>query len=254
MVAFRRDGGGSPVAPKKPLNSGNARSTLTSGNQKITPQSATPTPFNQSPAGFGFMEPVGTGTVLRQQSASAPASPQVDGGSGGGGYGGTGGGYGGPVPSIGDYEANDQILTAALGALDRAMKDYEAQYATDTANYDRDFNEGQRNLGWRDLDAGEPVSMGWDWNDVLSSSGRAYQNQVNDFANRGMLQSQGYLDAQSLLERSLNDQKGAMESARTDFMGDLGRRRSEFQNQDTLARQQARAEAASRRAAEYGIV
>lgn len=191
--------------------------------------------------------------VLGPEARSA-VSPQVDGGSGGGGYGGAGGGYGGPVPSIGDYEANDQILTAALGALDRAMKDYEAQYATDTANYDRDFNEGQRNLGWRDLDAGEPVSMGWDWNDVLSSSGRAYQNQVNDFANRGMLQSQGYLDAQSLLERSLNDQKGAMESARTDFMGDLGRRRSEFQNQDTLARQQARAEAASRRAAEYGIV
>jgi hypothetical protein len=165
----------------------------------------------------------------------------------------------GPTPSVGapseeDYFASDQMLTAALGALDRALKDYESQYTTDVGNYDRDYNEGLRNLGWRDQDPGEPQTMGWDWNDILSSSGRAYQNQTNDFANRGMLQSQGYLDAQRLLERSLNDQRGAMETGRTDFMGDMGRRKAEFTNQDTLARQQARAESAARRAAEYGIV
>lgn len=164
-----------------------------------------------------------------------------------------------PMPSITppaeeDYFASDQILTAALGALDRALKDYNSQYDTDVSNYDRDYNEGLGNLGWKDQDPGEAVNLGWDWNDLLTSSGRAYQNQSNDFANRGMLQSQGYLDAQRLLERSLNDQRGAMETGRTDFMGDMGRRKAEFTNQDTLARQQARAESAARRAAEYGIV
>lgn len=189
--------------------------------------------------------------VLRPQTVAPPANTPDDWGMTpieGGGWG------GGPVPSIGDYEANDSILTAALAALDRAMKDYESQATADTENYERDYSQGLNNLGWRDPDDGIEGNFGWDWNDVLTSSGRAYQNQNNDFASRGMLQSQGYLDAQAMLDRSLNDQRTAMETGRTDFLSDLGRKKTEFQNQDTLARQQARAEAAARRAAEYGIV
>jgi hypothetical protein len=159
-----------------------------------------------------------------------------------------------PPPSVEEYQAKDAILAAALGALDKAMADYNAQYDADLKNYDRDYNEGLGNLGWQDLDKGDPISMGWNWNDLLTSSGKAYQSQLNDFANRGMLQSQGYADALALLERSLNDQKGAMDTARGDFRNEKDRGKSEFSNQDTLARQQARAESTSRRAAEYGVV
>jgi hypothetical protein len=45
-----------------------------------------------------------------------------------------------------------------------------------------------------------------------------------------------------------------METGRKDFQGEMGRKKNEFTNQDTLARQQARAESTGRRAAEYGIV
>lgn len=231
------DGGVSPIKPSRGKNFTDSRDTRSfnvSMKQSPVPSYTSSQPFTPTPT----------------------PPPQVDGGGGGGGggyYGGGGGGVAAP-PSDEDYAANDQILIAALGALDRAMKDYEAQYKVDVDTYDRDYNRGLGDLGFRDLDPTEAQNMGWDWNDVLTASGRAFKNTNEDFANRGMLQSSGYADALQLLERSLNDQKVGMDTARGDFMGDIGRRRSEFKNQDTLARQQARAESAARKASEYGIV
>lgn len=220
--------------------------------------------------GSNASSPLGRSLGSKPSSQVAPSgggSRSLGGFTGGGGGGSLGGDFGGGgggslgggmmpalAPTEGEYQAQDAILAAALGALDRAMSDYNAQYDADLQTYDRDYNKGLGNLGFRDLDPGDAVNMGWDWNDVLTSSGAAYQNQLNDFANRGALQSSGYADALAALTRSLNDQKGAMDTGRSDFLSDKARGKNEFVNQDTLARQQARAESTARRGAQYGIV
>lgn len=203
---------------------------ISGGGQPVAPGSR-----NAQPQTGGGSPIQSFSSIPQIQSSSAPMTP--------------------PAPSVEDYQASDSILTAALGALDRALKDYGAQWDSDVSNYERDYGQGLSDLGWQDRDAQTAGDqMGWNWDDILTSSGRAYQNQMGDFANRGMLQSQGYADALQSLERSLNDQRTAMGTARTDYLGDMNRQKTENQNQDTLARQQARAESTARRAAQYGIV
>jgi len=246
------EGRGSTAKPSKPLTPQNSQ--LLKGVQQYNKQTGIQRMFGVP------------NKIVNSPTGPAPASTQRSSSGGGGGGGGSlpyvGGSIGTfsapavepPVPSVEEYQATDSILTAALAALDRALKDYNTQYEADIQTYDRDYNQALGNLGWRDLDPGDAVNMGWDWNDILTSSGRAYQNQLNDFANRGMLQSQAYADALQTLNRSLNDQRTAMDTARSDFLADMNRKKTEFMNQDTLARQQARAESTNRRAAQYGII
>lgn len=157
-------------------------------------------------------------------------------------------------PNEKDYLAGDDIYTNTIGALQRALKDYQAQYTADSGAYGIDYGNALKSLGY--TPGLDPSGKGgsWNWDDPLTASGNARQRQTNDFAGRGMLQSSGYNDSFDTLKRSLNDQFEGMLGAKNKYMGDLDRGLTNYKSQNTSASQNARAEAMARMAALYGLV
>lgn len=164
------------------------------------------------------------------------------------------GGAGAPVvnPDV-DYLQEAGYL-AQVSALDRALQEFQNQDTAERSRYDVDFSGGLRDLGYRDENIDDDISGQWDWNDVLTASGRGYQQNLNDFASRGMLESQGYFDSLKNLERSLEDQRGAMNTSRQNFRRERDEGLTNYQNQDKASRDAARIAAIERLSASLGLV
>ena len=155
-----------------------------------------------------------------------------------------------------DYLAGDAQYQAQLAALMNALNSSTSDFEAQKSRYNTSYQDSLRGLGWTPgmqddpstPDINEAAPGMWNREDTNTASGRAYQNQTNDFASRGLLQSSLYGTAQDNLFRSLNDQLGGMQGAQTSFLDDIARQLSGVQNQNTLDQQNARAEALARRA------
>lgn len=207
--------------------------------------------------------------VDMEVKAILPPSPPTSGGGGGGGgyYGGSYGGGGGyvdstpapppppPPPSEEDYLKGDAAYKAQIAALAKALQDYTADDTAQRTKYETDYGTGLKQLGWTpdDPKTADINEGAWNWEDQLTASGRANENQLNDFASRGMLQSSAYAQAQNDLQRSFNDQLGSVNKARGDFLSQRDRDLAAYKNENTGASQTARAESLARRAAQYGL-
>lgn len=163
-------------------------------------------------------------------------------------------------PSEADYLAGDSAYQAQLAALTKALSDYQADQTNQRSQYDTQYNQGLASLGYQAPGAGPDGIAGteddpgpWNFQDLNSSAGRSYDNQLNDFASRGELQSSGYAQALDNLTRSLDTQKGSMDTARQGFGDNLTSALAQQQNQNTLSSQQARADAIARRAQQYAL-
>lgn len=202
------------------------------------------------------------GSSLPQRPA-APSAPY----SGGPSYDGPTGSYGGgpsaaaaaPQISEEDYLAGDQSYIRQMAALKAAMENFLADQTAQTTKYNTDFNEGIRQLGWM----GRPEASGanaydstggsWNETDANTASGRAFSNQLNDFASRGLLQSSLFGTARDDLSRSLNDQLKSVITGRTNFLNDLGRQKTAYQLENESGQRSAREEALARMAALIGV-
>lgn len=239
-------------------NAGTAKRTSTA---KMTNPFAAPTPPPPNmiaawPYGHITPAPPASSAV---RSGGGPSADPYSGGSGGGGsysndiYSGGGGGSApapAPVvtpPSEEDYLAGDSGYTTQLSALQSALQRYIADSDFQRKNYETDYSKSLRDLGY---DEGKKA---WNWTDQLTASGRGYQNQLNDFGARGMLQSSGYADAFNELQRMLNQQYDSLSSAKTNYMTDLDNQLANYKGENTSSQQAARAEALARRAAQYGV-
>lgn len=188
----------------------------------------------------------------------APAPAPYDGGGYGGGgwtpdFGGGGGGGGGmaapmvSAPSEEDYLAGDSGFQTQQSALQAALQRFLADSDFQKTNYNADYGRSLKDLGY---DEGQ---KSWNWNDKLTASGRGYQNQLDDFGNRGMLQSSGYADAFNELQRMLNQQYEGVSNAKNTWMKDLENQTANYKAENTANSQAARAEALQRRAAQFGL-
>lgn len=163
------------------------------------------------------------------------------------------------APSEQDYLAGDSAYQAQLAALTKALADYQADQTNQNSQYDTQYNQGLASLGYLapPPDAGggaDPSAQGgWNFQDLNTSAGRSYDNQLNDFASRGELQSSGYGTALDNLTRSLNTQKGSMDTSRQGFEDNLASQLAQQQNANTLSIQQAKADAIARRAQQYAL-
>lgn len=236
-MALERGGGGGRVTSTK--KSG------TSGVTYTPKVSSTPPPLNDR-----------GGYSVAQASTGLPFNPDGSvGGGGGGSYGGGGGGsydsgVAAPVvtpPSEEDYLAGDSGYTTQLSALQSALQRYMADGDFQRKNYQTDYGKSLRDLGY------DEGNKAWNWTDQLTASGRGYQNQLNDFGARGMLQSSGYADAFNELQRMLGQQYDSLSSAKTNYMTDLDNQLANYKGENTSSQQAARAEALARRAAQYGV-
>lgn len=188
--------------------------------------------------------------------ASTPRSapPTTGGYSGGGGYGGGGDYSPAPVvapPSEEDYLAGDSAYQTQLAALKGALERYISDSGLQKANYQTDYRTSLRDLGYNENPTG--AGGNWNWEDMTTASGKAYQNQLNDFASRGLLQSQGYADSVNDLQKMLNQQYGQLSTNKNNFMSDLERQIANYTAENTSGSQAARGEAIARRAAQYGL-
>jgi hypothetical protein len=198
------------------------------------------------------------------QKVAAPIIPkQVDGfgGGGGGGANVSVNGGGGGAPSDIDYLAGDEGYQAQLAALMSALQNYDADITAQQGRYNTSYDDSLRSLGWQNgieddpatVDVNEQAPGSWNFKDQNTAAGRSFQNQQNDFAGRGLLQSSLYAEANDNLTRSLNDQLTGMQTAKTGFLDDLSRQQTGYKQQNGAAVQQAKAEALARMAAQYGV-
>lgn len=176
-----------------------------------------------------------------------------------------GGAGGGAAPTaVGgtdqDYLAGDSAYQAQLAALQKTLADYESDQTNQTNQYNTQYGNSLASLGYQspaagavDPSTGQPTQGSWNFQDQNTAAGRSYQNQLNDFASRGELQSSGYGTALDNLTRSLDTQKGAMDTSKQSFLDNLASALSQEQNSNQLSIQQAQADAIARRAAQYGL-
>jgi len=153
-----------------------------------------------------------------------------------------------------DNLKGDSTYQATLAALKKQLHNFTTDVGTQRSNRELDYNKALKDLGYIAPDpAAKSTGPSWNWDDTLTASGRANQNQLNDFASRGMLRSSGYADSLQDLTRSLTDQYTGIDQANTQFNTDLDRQLARAKDENTSASQTARAEAIMRRAAQYGF-
>lgn len=227
-----------------------------------SPQPVPQPPVNrQANSNFGKTTPqrtVSTTPIRKSGGGGQQSSTNPYGGGGPSLYSGGGGPVGDmgsinvepAIPSEEDYLAGDSSYQATLSALARQLQGFRADVDSQRSSRKLDYDKSLKDLGYR---ASEGGPSSWNWDDVLTASGRAYQNNSNDFASRGMLQSQAYADSINNLQRSLMDQYNGIDQTNTQFNTDLDRQLTKAQEENTSATQQARAEAILRRAAQYGF-
>lgn len=147
-----------------------------------------------------------------------------------------------------DWVSGDATYTAQKSALQQELENLLAEIALQRTNYTTDYTNALSNLGWND------ETDSWDPNNELGGYGQSYNNQQNDFANRGMLDSSAYARALENLTTSFNKQKGDLGQARSNFFNELDLNKTNAQKSNTQDLQRARADAIARRAAREGIV
>jgi hypothetical protein len=231
------------------------------GRRVYTGDVPNPSPApSPSPAGKNIgsvPKVVGKNIATVPKAAVAP----VTGYSGGGGGGGGGGGLdlSTLAPSPEDYLAGDSTYQAQQAALQRALEAYQADNTRQSTSYNTDYQNGLAQLGYRPGAAQDDPSTPnvdesqgqWAQGDQTTAYGRSYQNQLNDFAGRGLLRSTFYNNALDDTNRQFNDQLASVNKGKTDFMDQLAQSLASYQNENQLSQQQARADAIARRAAGY---
>lgn len=240
--------------------SGGAKATNTVSNRNLFGSLIPKPPAN---GGKGPVSPTSkawapNAPVSSDPKPAAPARPAPKSGGGGGSFGGGGGGGGNfsafsaasapapAAPSEEDYLAGDATYQATIAALARQLSSFNTDIDSQLSTRKIDYDNALQQLGWRD-------GGNWNFEDQLTAAGRGYQSLLNDFASRGMIQSQAFGDAQSDLTRTLNKQYEGMNTANTQFADDMTRQKTKAADENTAASQSARAEAILRRAAQYGF-
>lgn len=228
--------------------------SVVQGATKTTPKNATkPAGMKVSSKAVNPIQ-VDTFSASTPQQAAANAALglgyQPSSSGGGGDYSGGGGGSAAPAMSQDDYLAGDSAYQAQLASLQRALQDWTADDTAQRTKYNTDYSQSLKDLGWMDDDPTtvNAVDPGWNQNDLNTASGRSIQNQLDDFASRGMLQSTAFATAKDNLLRQFNDQKSTIDKAKADYLADRDRQLLAQQHSEQDSINQAKAASLARMA------
>lgn len=212
-----------------------------------------------SGARIQYGAPIGPPAAPR--SAPAPRVPSSGGTSGigtsatggiaafaGGGGDMGGGGVAAPTPppmSQDQYLAQDAEFLGTQSDAEREYQNLIAQLTRQRGEYELDNKNTLRNMGWGD--------NGWNQTDRLTGYGQAYQNQLGDFASRGILDSSLYGGALNDLNRGFNRQRDDLQGALSQFLGGQEQERTQAEAAKTAAITAAQRQAIARYAAQFGV-
>jgi hypothetical protein len=134
---------------------------------------------------------------------------------------------------------NTPEFVMAQQQLANALGLFKSQQSTDRQRFDVNYERALRNLGWM------PEKQAFDMGELRTSegmetaSGKAFTDNLNDFAARGLSQSGMFSVAQAAIQKRLNDQRLSAETGRTDFLTDQETRGGQFVMEQEAQRQQA---------------
>lgn len=173
------------------------------------------------------------------------------------------------TPTVANYLTGDATYNATLAALAKQLTNFNVDLNTQRSNYGTNYGMALKDLGYTPGVAaiaavknkqGKVIKPGvaakpgaWNYEDRTTASGAANQNLNNDFGARGLVHSSAYADSGNDLQRSLNTQLNTLNTQRSQYLTGLANQGNAYKDQNTTARQQARAESISRRAARYGL-
>lgn len=157
-------------------------------------------------------------------------------------------------PSEKEWRASDSAFIAEQSSIQAELATIMNQIANQRAKVGTEYGETFRNLGLRQVegskDWGDAV---WDRDNLLGAYGQSVNNQVNDFAARGLLDSGLYTQELGTLTRGFDQQRSDLARGQGSAIEDLAMQETAAQSQMNTALERARAESAMRRAAAYGL-
>lgn len=173
----------------------------------------------------------GQAGTVSAQATSAPATPQIS-----------------PEDWINSDAAYQAESAGYKNTLDNAMADL----LTRRTNYDTDFTQTMKNLGWswggdKNGDLSSLASGKWDPSNRLGAYGSGLYNLNNDFASRGMLDSSFYGDAQNNFNTDFGNQFAGLVNQRQGQTKSFTDQQNAANNTYQNALAQARAASLARR-------
>lgn len=266
-------GGGSTTKKTNPLTGAVANIT---GAKNTTASSRTPSQVSAINAGRATAAPkLYSGPMIDPTSGASQIVPnngggQSDGSNGGGAVFDPNAAVA-PVMTDEDYLNSDSMFVAQKNALQAALDAYLADSAAQRQTYNTNYGESLRKLGFTgdkgaldkakwdetdqrfEIDNAPIASAAWNETDNLTASGRGFENALNDFASRGMLQSSAYGRARNDLMRNLNEQLASTAGARQTALGEFERADAAKKQEKQMSETQAAQETLARVKAAYGI-
>lgn len=138
----------------------------------------------------------------------------------------------------------DPGYIAQANALHAALQNYESDYTNKTGQYNTQYAQAVKNLGWN---PGVGTAPGeWALKDTNTAAGRSYQAQNNDYAARGLLQSSMYAQAVDNLMRSLNDQNTSLQNNKQSYLSGLATDKAQYEANNNYQLTQAANDAMNR--------
>ena len=142
----------------------------------------------------------------------------------------------------------DSTYQTTASQLTRALAQYQNNILKQRTDYTTAYGTDLKRLGYNQ------ATNTWNRTDPLTSSGKAYTAQNNDFAARGMLQSTGYADADSTLGRAYSQQLADASTAKQKYFSDLDAQSAAYKQQTTDTLANAKLEAIARKQLKYNTL
>lgn len=205
--------------------------------------------------------------ALSAGNALVSATRSNPSGTGGGSYGSYGGGASGggsvstpaatPAPAAPDFDSflkSYGPYLSQIASFAKSLADYTTSENNQKAQYDAQYNQGLKNLGW------DAAQKGWikdsDPRFLETAFGNSTNSNDNSFAARGLLQSSAFQQAAQNLLDQFNTQKSQADTADQNNATNVNQAISAYNNQygtKGTQTQQARSNAAQAYASQYGV-
>lgn len=147
------------------------------------------------------------------------------------------------IPTEQDFLAGDSTFLSQEAALKAALENYMAQMGQQRSQYGTDYTAKVDQLGF---DLANPAN-------ARGMFKRSIGDQENDFASRGLLQSGLFGNARDELTSDFQSRANDMLRAKTQFETGLNTDFTNFQAEQGLTKDRARADALARRAAQFAL-
>jgi hypothetical protein len=158
----------------------------------------------------------------------------------------------------------DPILQKQIAELARNMADFDAQQGLAKSQYQGQYNQGIRRLGWNDQEGAStgfgPMSArgktgkGGGWSrEIPGAYGDAYNSNEGDFAGRGLFNSGLFGKSVDNLNTDFTDRKNTMDVAKNDWESTQALNRQNLEGSQNATRTGALSDAVARIAAQYGV-